>query len=151
VKGWDGLLAETGRRPLMSPNVTRSALPFPCCSTPDLSGLNAPGSKLSLRTHTTAFRLFCKDAATHKRVWLSVWRILEKALGPNDPVSQSFEFRATMTLAASGATKVVDQTAASVGEIGAIGAWCVRCHSKRRPKLSCHRGRPLASTDCLQT
>src|SRR4029077_11237154 len=32
----------------------------------------------------------------------------------------------------------------SIGVVGAIGVWCFQCHSKRKPKLSCHRRRPLA-------
>ena len=27
----------------------------------------------------------------------------------------------------------------SIGVVGAIGVWCFQCHSKRKPKLSCHR------------
>jgi hypothetical protein len=38
----------------------------------------------------------------------------------------------------------------SIGVVGAIGVWCFQCHSKRKPKLSCHRRRPLAWMDYFQ-
>ena len=38
----------------------------------------------------------------------------------------------------------------SIGVVGAIGVWCFQCHSKRKPKLSCDRRRPLAWMDYFQ-
>ena len=38
----------------------------------------------------------------------------------------------------------------SIGVVGAIGVWYFQCHSKRKPKLSCHRRRPLAWMDYFQ-